>query len=151
MTDDDELREAGDPTTPGERLRGLVANSPSAQVHALVLGNPSLPLEVLRDHLMQRPASYDLSPHLHAWGNPAVPLAMLVYPAREYRDNARWLLRYHARDLKAAPRKGWPSSGLDADVAAWAATPPRGMAQARVRRFARHLAGLFSLPWPSEP
>ncbi|RYE82151.1 MAG: hypothetical protein EOO75_21125 [Myxococcales bacterium] len=151
MTDDDLLREARDPTTPGERLRELVASAPSARLRSLAMGNPALPLEVLRDHLMQRPPSYDLDPYLHAWGNPATPLVMLAYPAREYRDNARWLLRYHAKDLKVAPRKGWPSSGLDADVAAWAATPARGMAQVRVRRFARHLAGLFSLSWPSEP
>jgi hypothetical protein len=151
MTPDDELREASDPTTPGERLRVLVMSAHSARLRDLALGNPSLPIEVLREHLVQRPPGYDISPYLHAWCNPSTPLVMLAYPAREYRDSARWLLRYHARDLKAAPRKGWPSSGFDADIAAWAATPPRGIAQARLRRLARHLAGLFSLPWPSEP
>jgi hypothetical protein len=135
MTDADLLREASDPTTPGERLRELWwwdgAEEPEPYAPALAR-NPSLPLDILRRQL--RHGNPD------AWRNPVVPALLMAEPLPVYREAAEKLLK------SISP---WTVRGMPLpDLVAWWAEFPRPTTD-RGRALARHLAGLFSLPWPA--
>ena len=159
---DELLREAGDPTTPGERLvqivRGEVwANRPAGvegwtlieQTSCAALGNPSLPLAVLGRSLLETRGRSALA----AWHNPSVMLLLLSEPRPEYRLAAHRLLTLETRQARMVFRSRLAET-LAGLVHLWALVP-RAMASGRLtgaslqcHALARHLAGLFGLPWP---
>jgi hypothetical protein len=151
------LLEASDPTTPGERLRAMLderggANRPNNRETALerriiqdaVLMNPSLPLDVLRVTMLASGISWQEK----AWRNPAALSLLLTDPRPEYRRAAARMLE---------PTGSTPRSTLDELVEYWAGRAarraPRSVPPSKEDRWcdlARHLAGLFSLPWPDD-
>lgn len=157
MSEADELlREASDPTTPGERLRKL-AQLDGPAGHA-ALCNPNLPTDLLQEWLRwndieaEEPSRF-LSYDQAAWRNPAVPLLLLREPLPGYQNGA-------LRVLAGLTRCGGLSldeESLEAAVHDWAHQLSQDMIgplraqQLEACAFARHLAGLFSLPWPAEP
>lgn len=147
---DDLLREASDPTTPPGRLQVLFSGSPglsdeqSRRLRAAVVGNPSLPSGLLFTALGLPRDDWCLP----AWLNPAVTLLLLCHPAPMYEEMALRALQC----LSIPAGSDWevvPVSTLAEGVAAWAAAPADDASEERA--FARHLAGLFGLPWPPEP
>ena len=155
---DDPLREASDPTTsPGRlehlfsgalRKRRLARDATPPEVIALLerlVSNPALPVSLVSRAL--RYPSLRVCATL-AWRNPSVPLLLLQEPLPAYREAATALLR------EASDRTGHPALDptqpvtLEALVEAWS-QPGSPAHAADVQSLARHLASLFSLPWPS--
>lgn len=136
MANDNLLREASDPTTPSERLRELWGYaSIGHELPDALARNPSLPLDVLRGELLE-----ERSPA--AWHNPAVPVLLLSEPRPEYAKAARRALgnvafAHGGQRIVLAP-------SLEEGVALVAS----GGYVPQTCAFARHLAGLFGLPWP---
>ena len=170
VSDADLLREAGEPTTSPERLRALTlgllaphAEQPTEdpardELLAVVARNPALPLSLLRALLLEEPTR----PHtIEAWHNPTVPLLLMQEPSLAYDLAASRAIRFLMLDGEAPPAK-WADPGpLAHRVAAlarkawiferWRPQDPfeSFSPHARAARaLARHLAGLFSLPWP---
>lgn len=189
---DDELREASDPSTPGERLEELFLgegwNASSDAEAAVVLAavtNPSFPHPALASFLLlsdgDATEAYDhdlmVSAQRAAWHNPIVPTLLLSQPHHDYLEAAERLLDHmtaacdpdlHIRTIREVtarreqmaldhgaqpPFTVLPS--LLAFIAAWAAMPDvrdvpghHSLPQS-YRDTARHLAGLFGLPWPA--
>lgn len=146
------LRKASDPTTPGNRLYRiafrLVAKGESfsffrgpmgKQAVVLALRNPSLPYPALAQALAQ----VQLAPI--AWFNPSVPLAMLTHP------DWPWEKWAHEALSRCIPYSQQPLllHELVARVATGDVAPDRPKADTAA--LARHIAGLFSLPWQEEP
>ena len=161
MSGDEPLREAADPTTPGERLADLFRRSlgggsvdEDLALAQAVLRNPNVPMAVLREGVLGS-GRWETAPRrqLEAWRNPSVPLLMLTMPDPRYGVAARrllvWLENEHASGKSGNVAQRWEGASLDRVVAFWARMRP-GPSLAIVRAFARHLAGLFGLPWPSE-
>ncbi len=159
---DELLREASDPTTPGERLAQIVsgevwANRPAGvegwskieQTSCAALGNPALPVAVLGRSLLEARGRSALA----AWHNPSVVLLLMMEPRPEYRLAAHRLLALETRQARMVFRSR-QSETLAGRVHLWALVP-RAMASGRLtgpslqcHALARHLAGLFGLPWP---
>ena len=145
MADDDLLREASDPATPGERLRVLWRAAVNAhdeyrtphiqRVLVTILRNPSLPLDFLSEFL--------LGLNFDAWFNPTVPL--LVWSQPVYRDAAYQTL------LRLTPGHSADTS-FEGLIKLWAVGDlvPLDEQQAQVHALARHLASLFGLPWTAK-
>lgn len=143
MSIDELLREASDPTTPPERLRFLCRHeSVRRATAATALRNPSVPLDVLREALVDSEVlDGRLAERLAAWHNPSVPLLLMGEPRPEYREGARLLLA-----LLGTERD--PAVSLEVLVDDWRNVEARGHGRSRVtRELARHLADLFGLPW----
>lgn len=159
---DDELREAGDPTTPGERLAELFAvRWRESDVPRRLARNPALPWAELRQLLTWRlyESLYGVSLVLDAWHNPALPLHLMANPDPEVRDVAARLL--WSRTSEVLPARHFQGRlppaeplGLPALVAVLGRLERDASFisdSLRVRDLldlVRHLAGLFGLPWP---
>lgn len=147
MADDERLREAGDPRTPPGRLR-TIHRTAMGRVYSAVIGNPSLPLELLRQELLAEDSEVAQA----AWHNPSVPVLLESEPRAPYEEAAyRELLRWHTW---MGTRCQAPTGTLAELVGAWGSehVELRSAWQAdghRCREFARHLAVLFGLPWPT--
>ena len=132
---DEVLREAQDPTTSGERLSAIWhdVRRTRAITDALLTNPNAVPSQVCTW----------LAHHRDAWYNPLVPSLLMLNPS--LRSQAAWLL-WHESDghVVASPHNLAPG------VVAWRRRHPRDDGERRTRAFARHLAGLFGLPWPEE-
>ncbi len=155
---DERLREASDPTTPGERLVVILDDAtgeagrrdslheaprrhgmpPELQpLRVAVLRNPALPLTVLRAVLRQ-----ERTPQmaLDAWHNPVVPLLLQSEPTPDYHEAARRLL------ATLTPHR-MPGTSLESLVREWRRgdAPGQPVAPHRegVRALARRLGDLF--------
>ncbi|RYE86338.1 MAG: hypothetical protein EOO75_15850 [Myxococcales bacterium] len=109
------------------------------------LRNPAVPLDVLRERLLDREIlDGRLAERLAAWHNPSVPLLLLSEPRPEYREGARLLLAHLGTERD-------PDVSLEVLIEDWRTIDPRRHPRTQVTRdLARHLAGLFSLPWPPD-
>jgi hypothetical protein len=148
---DDLLREASDPTTPGERLRALLMTAHGRPLpEALVMWsaayrNPNLPLTRLRQALLTPDLHRVSDTLLAAWHNPSTRLLLLQEPLPAFAAAAHRALR-RLGDIEGHSGPG-RADDLPRTVSAWAAFPACPGAPA-ARQFARHLADLFDLPWP---
>lgn len=162
------IAEASDPTTPPERLAALFPLVMKHNQHDLaqefvnaLLGNPNLPIHMLRNAL--------LAPPIHpfsvaAWHNPTVTMLLLMEPLPEYAVAACRLLHW-AHGGRTLPDDVRDQPGpLSARVAmiaheslpaGRAPAPPSAQAPAassppvdEAHTLARLMARLFRLPWP---
>lgn len=156
--DDDLLREAADPATPGERLRVLwhetLDRLDRSFSHAdrlalfAIMCNPSLPLDLLRDVLRMGG---------DAWYNPSLPALLRSEPGDEFRGLAlRLLATMGTQENCIAPdqprlaaMRAALAQDLAAAVAVWSSVP--AYKAPKTWEFARLLATLFHLPWPADP
>ena len=152
LADEELLREASDPRTTGERLRGVWAEATirarrgpadcvAGQALDRVMQNPSIPLDLLAAWLREY--------RLEAWYHPAVPLLLRGEPSPDYEEVAFLLLENlecrHEQELGS--RSG---RTLAEHLMVRAQIPAGNESERPVRACVRHLAGLFGLPWPSE-
>ena len=147
---DELLREASDPTTTAERLQEMMelasraidgTNPPRGwHLQSNILRNPGLPVDRLRDFLLDRHDD-------EAWHNPAVPALLTSEPRPEFAEVAARLLVRPPPDGDSAPG----AQPLEQLVQAWARVEPRTAWERETRPLARHFAGLFGLPWPASP
>ena len=156
------LREASDPATTGERLEeiflgeGWMMLSEAEEAPLLAaLANPSFPILSLASFLLLEEGdpieAYEhhlmIRAQQAAWQNASVPLLLLSQPRDSYLSAAEMLLDQMSQELDP-PLHAQVAPTLEARIAAWAAMPPPQHQPARA--FARHLAGLFGLPWPED-
>ncbi|RYZ17323.1 MAG: hypothetical protein EOO70_02260 [Myxococcaceae bacterium] len=150
----DELRrEAGDLTTPGERLRELFSGRQPTSVRTAAIGNPGIPVDLLALVLSVEMGAYaDMPSYLVAWHNPTAALALMAHPHPRHRAAALKTLLLVEDRYQALPGLQRARTLEDA-VATWASYPITSARaeHAHIRDLARHLAGLFSLPWPEQP
>ncbi len=141
---DEWLREAGEPTTPGDRLRELMflvnrghglPQEERAALRAVLLRNPALPLDLLGECLVN---------DLDAWFNPSVPLVLMTGHLPHFQEAARLLLAVFAPERTLSLRTLVRLWGERSFVLG------RPDLEAQARQFAGRLADLFSLPWPAE-
>jgi hypothetical protein len=141
MNEDELLREASDPTIGAERLHALWEATWRMQerrvVFVALLRNPSIDERTLRHWLDE----------WQAWENPLIPALILADPSMR---EAAAVALYEEAHTTIMPDDDYPQD-LDEQVTLWAAHVPRDPQEEHVRAFARHLAGLFGLPWPEEP
>lgn len=158
MEADDLLREAVDPTTPGERLATIFRDvdgwnadphvpSPVRVLCEALLSHPMLPRELMGSAVWAHPRVTTFG----VWLNPSLAQMMREEPSHWYRDMARLALLTSGDHRPGGTEDAMDS--LEALVGYWHALGPGPDAElpARGWRLARHLAGLFSLPWPEEP
>lgn len=161
MTEDEELREAGDPLTGGERLAEMFAAAPIWDTgeadfashrmrlcHAL-LSNPSLPPALIEQAVwaLPRPTTYAV------WHNPTLPLLLLGRPDPWPRDMARVTLML-AQAFVSKEERSFGVDSLGSMVEHWGALgpgPDEGSTRAMLWRLAGRLAFLFGLPWSTSP
>ena len=153
---DEQVREASDPTTPGERLR-VIHDTSLREIHALggtgnrrgslylrearermraVLRNPALPTDLLGQALLR----FELA----AWYNPQTPRLLESEPCAGYHEAARRLLGLHIREGET-----YDDMSIEGIVARAQRRSPE-MENPGDRDLARHFAFLFDLPWPKE-
>lgn len=107
-----------------------------------ILRNPALPFDILGRVLLMIPTHRWST---MGWYNPAVPLLLLKEPSPLYREAAERLLAYESG---VSPSM----ASLDRLVHVWALRRTGDSSRDRqTRSLARHLAGLFGLPWPASP
>jgi hypothetical protein len=144
---DDLLREASDPTTPGERLRDLAAMQVGgrpglhprwAHVQRAAAVNPAIPVDWLRGVLAS--TSHPLAPV--AWFNPIVPLLLQAHPSPDYWDAAFGLLQRLAdsEGIRLSVR----ACSLQATISEIAAADQRAP---EATELAAHIADLLGLTW----
>ena len=149
---DDLRREARDPGTPPERLRKLLETRRGVDgslsradlaVRSAVVRHPALPLELLRQILLDEPRDWSVA----AWHHPAVAQLMRDEPQPGYRHAACAL-------LARLGQQRVPGTSLEELVSGWAngdvARESRAPEVRQAHAVARHLAGVFGLPWRSE-
>ncbi|RYZ17299.1 MAG: hypothetical protein EOO70_02325 [Myxococcaceae bacterium] len=145
--------EASDPTADPFILDVLLGHEDQA-VRLAAARNPNQPTARLSEMLLASlhrdfPNEEDIA----AWQNPGATLAMLAHPDEGYHHAALRVLLWFEREQEA-PR-GWIVTTLSEHVTRWSAPGSRDRAKwdsawCTVRTFAQYLAGLFSLPWPTE-
>jgi hypothetical protein len=169
-------RELSDPGTPAARLSALATEAfdrlepspletapPPLVANAnelldMLASNPALPLPTL-DALLRAHCSWSFT--TVAWHNPAVPLLLVSDPSyaehattllRDYRDHAEGDDQLRDLDYEGNRATCRPAGedSLAAAVRDWADETYLPTCQHDdARDLARHLAGLFGLPWPA--
>lgn len=88
-----------------------------------------------------------LRPHHRAWHNPSAPLVLFTAPGQDLVAAAILMLRPDARPYAYRHESADETMrSLAIHVSQWQRRP-----RCARRDTARHLAGLFGLPWPAEP